>query len=58
MFPESYFKRLYFEALDLMINGISAHFDQQDYKVYALVEGLLTKAVLGEEFTPELEKVV
>lgn len=54
--PESYFKRIYFEAIELITNAITARFDQQDYK--NVIEGLLMKAVAGEAFTPELEQVV
>ena len=56
--PESYFKRIYFEAIDLTTNAITARFDQKDYKVYSLIESLLIKSVAGEESNSELEQVV
>ena len=47
-FPESVedlYRRIYFEALKLIVCGIEECFDQSGYKVYSNLEDLLVKAV-------------
>jgi len=42
--PKTYFKQVYFEALDLIINCIQDRFDQPGYRIYQSLEILLMKA--------------
>ena len=51
------FRRQYFEAVDLVVNCIGAHFDQPDYQIYRNVESLLLNAANGESFDEEFQKV-
>jgi len=41
---QEYYCQLYFEALDLVITGITNHFDQLGYSLYKNLEGLLVKS--------------
>ena len=41
---QEYYRQLYFEALDLVITGITDRFDQPGYVIYKNLEGLLVKA--------------
>ena len=41
---QEYYRQLYFEALDLVITGITDHFDQPGHVIYKNLEGLLVKA--------------
>ena len=51
------FRRQYFEAVDLVVNCIGAHFDQPGYQIYKNVESLLINAANGESFDEEFQKV-
>ena len=55
--PESYFHRIYFEAVDLLVEGINSHFDQDGYKKYQHLESLLIKVSNKEMYQDELECV-
>ena len=52
--PKSLFKRLYYEALDLIINCIEERFDQPGYHVYSRLETLLLKAFKQGDYEEEL----
>ena len=52
--PEEHYRRIYYEALDLLVQGIEDRFNQPGYKVYCCLEELLIKAVKKEEFSEEL----
>ena len=41
---QEYYRQLYFEALDLVITGITDRFDQPGYVIYKNLEGLLVNA--------------
>ena len=59
-FPESVEdlnRRMYFEALDLVVCGIKGHFDQSGYKAYSNLEGMLVKAVRKNNYD-ELQYIV
>ena len=43
-------RRQYFAALDSVITCIKERFEQKDYEMYATLEQLLIKAILGESF--------
>ena len=54
---EDYYRMLYYEALDLVIEAITKRFDQPGYKVYRNLEDLILKACRGQEYTEELDFV-
>ena len=56
-FEEEY-RRQYYAGLDSVITCIKERFEQKDYKMYATLEQLLIKAILGESFEEVLEKVI
>ena len=47
---EEEYRRQYFAALDSIITCIKERFEQKDYEMYATLEQLLIKAILGESF--------
>ena len=51
------YRRIFFEALDLIICGIQTRFDQPGYQVYCKLENLLLKAANKENFDEELQFV-
>ena len=55
--PFSFFKQMYFEALDLIVNCIEGRFDQPGYRKYQSIESLLIKACKREEWKSDLEVV-
>ena len=54
---EDYYRMLYYEALDLVIEAITKRFDQPVYKVYRNPEDLILKACRGQEYTEKLDFV-
>ena len=54
---EDYYRCIYFEALDLTVNGIQNRFDQPGYLVYGRPESLLTKAANKQDYEEELHFV-
>ena len=60
-FPENvedFYRPIFFEAVDLVIGGIRAHFDQPGYKLYSKLEEVLVKAAIKENFDEELKFVI
>ncbi len=55
--PESYYKELHFEALDLIINCIESRFDQPGFRIYQSIELLIVKSCKKEDTTAELDEV-
>ena len=55
---EEEYRRQYFAALDSVITCRKERFEQKDYEMYATLEQLLIKAILGESFEEELQKVI
>ena len=55
---EEEYRRQYYAALDSVITCIKERFEQKDYEMYATLEQLLIKAILGESFEEELQKVI
>ena len=51
------YRRIFFEALDLIICGIQTRFDQPGYQVYCKLENLLLKATNKENSDEELQFV-
>ena len=54
---EEYYRRHYFEIIDLAISSIKSRFDQPGYAIYRTMESLVLKSILGESSTEELEAV-
>lgn len=55
--PKEYYKRIYYEALDLVINCIKSRFDQPGYTMYKNLETLLVAAANGEDFEEHFKLV-
>ncbi len=53
--PKEYYKQLFFEAVDLIVNCIKDCFDQQGYKIYSSLESLLMKSCKGESINDDLD---
>ena len=51
------YRRIYYEALDLIIESITDRFDQPGYGLYSNLEQLLLKAVRHEDYEEELKSV-
>ena len=54
---EDHYRAIYYEALDLVIMGITERFDQPGYKVYQNIENLILKVCQGNQFEDELDFV-
>ena len=48
-------RRIYFEAIDLMMNAIDQQFDQPSFDMYAKMESLLIKTLNSQDKTEELK---
>ena len=55
---QEHYRQFYFEALDLVITGITDHFDQSGYVLYKNLEGLLVKAANNAPCDDCLNEVV
>ena len=53
-----HYRRLYFEAIDLVISGIKNRFDQPGYAIYRNLEALLLKAANNEDYSCELSEAL
>ena len=56
--PKQFYRRFYYESLDLVINSISDRFNQKGYQTYKHVEDILLKAAQGQEYHAEFKFVV
>lgn len=56
--PEDLYRKHYFEALDLVINCIKERFDQEDFKLYAMLQEIILKAAKKENFDEEFNKAM
>ena len=54
---EDHYRVIYYEALDLVIQGITNQFDQPGYLVYRNLEELLVKSSTGCEYETQLDFV-
>ena len=54
----SHNRKIYYEALDCIINAIEDRFDQEDFKTYIKLENLLLKAAKGSDFDSEYNDVM
>ena len=53
--PKSYYKRIYFESLDLVINCVTNRFNQPGYIQYKNMEELLMLAANRKDFKEKLK---
>ena len=53
-----FYKRIYYEALDLIVCGIKQCFDQPGYKLYSNLEALLVRAAKKETYDGEFQFVI
>ena len=52
---QDYYRRIYFEAIDLMMNTIDQQFDQPSFDTYAKMESLLIKTLNLQDKSEELK---
>ena len=55
MTAQDYFSRIYFEAIDLMMNANDQWFDQPSFDTYAKMESLLIKTLNWQDKSEELK---
>ena len=55
---EAYYRRIYYEALDLVTTTIVSRFDQPDFAIYMHDENVLLSCVTGDDVTESIQKVV
>lgn len=55
--PYAYYKAIYYEALDLIINCTKNRFNQPGYRVYRHLQDLLMKAACQQEYEAEYQFV-
>ena len=53
----SYYKKIYYEALDCITNAITDRFDYQDFKAYIKLQNLLIKAD-GDDFHTDYDNIL
>ena len=54
---KDHYRKVYYEALDLVVEGITNRFEQAGYQIYRNLEDLLLKACRGQDFETELDFV-
>ena len=54
----SYYRKIYYEALDCIAKAITDHFDQQYFKTCIKLENFLIKAAKGDDFYAEYDDVL
>ena len=52
---QDFYRRIYFEAIDLMMNAIDQRFDQPSFDTYAKMESLLIKTLNSQDKSEELK---
>ena len=52
---KDYFRRVYYEAIDLIVSAIDQRFNQESFSSYAQMETLLVKAANGEDYEAEFK---
>ena len=53
--PQDRYRRIYFEAIDLMVNAIDQRFKQPSFVAYAKMESLLVNALNSQDYSTELQ---
>ena len=56
--PEEEYRRIYYQAVELVVAFIEERFDQKDFEMFATVEQLIVKAANNVDFENEYEKVI
>ncbi len=56
--PFSMYKRIYYEALDLLISSITSRFDQPGYRAHCCLQNLILKVVNKDDCTASMEEVL
>ena len=54
LFASGPLRRIYFKAIDLMVNAIDQRFDQPSFGTYAWMESVLVKALNSQDNSIEL----
>jgi hypothetical protein len=54
---QDHYRIVYFEVIDLVVNGITSRFEQPGYTKYSKLESLLLKAASREDSSEEFEQV-
>ena len=57
MTAQNYYRRIYFEAIDLMMNAIDQRFDQPSFDTYAKMESLFIKTLNLQDKSEELKSI-
>ena len=52
--PVDHYRRVYYEAIDLITTCINNRFDQPGYKIYCNIQDLLLKAANADDYDAEL----
>ena len=52
---ESYYRQIYYEALDYVVQAVTDRFDQPGYRVYQSLQELILRACKGETYDEHLE---
>ena len=52
---QDYYRQIYFESINLMVNAIEQRFDQPSFAAYANMQSLLVKAVNLQNSSRELQ---
>ena len=55
---QDYYRRINFEAIDLMMNAIDQRFDQPSFDTYAKMESLLIKTLNSQDKSEELKFIM
>lgn len=56
--PQEHYRRVYFEAIDLMVNAIDNRFNQPSFDVYAKMKSLLVKCLNCQDYSTDLHFLV
>ena len=54
---KAHFRRVYYEAIDLIVSAIDQRFNQESFSSYAQMETLLVKAANGDDYEAEFKFV-
>ena len=52
---QDYYRQIYFEPIDVIVNAIEQRFDQPSFSTYAKMESLLVKALNSQDNSRELQ---
>ena len=55
MTPEQVYRRIYFEALDLIVSSIEERFDQPSFKAYSNMESLLIGVLSSQDVSSQID---